>query len=99
MTRNIDLDKLKKEGLAEEFLVLKQGTAPNPLLPGDPTPFKEIPFKKGDPQLEITFAHQAHQELELEVDDIVTFGSSKKEWHVVRAEKSGKEITVFFALV
>lgn len=98
MAKNIDLDKLKKEGLAEEFLVLKQGTAPNPLLPGDPTPFKKIPFEKGNSRLEVTFALQAYQELGLKIDDVVTFGSDKKRWRVEKMEEAGKEITVFFAL-
>lgn len=85
MAKHIDLEELERKGLAEKRYidVNNQYTGPNPLFPGDPTPFEKVPHKEGDPELEITFELQAYRELKLKEDEIVVFGSSTRKWRVV----------------
>ncbi len=60
MARNIDLDKLTKEGRAEIFHldVDNKYVGPNFLLAGDPTLLEKVPFKEGDPLFDIIFEPQ-----------------------------------------
>lgn len=99
MARNIDLDKLIKEGRAEIFHldVDNKYVGPNFLLAGDPTLLEKVPFKEGDPLFDIIFEPQTYQELELKEDDIVTFGSNKQEWRLVETTGLAQGMSASFA--
>lgn len=98
MAKNIDLETLIKKDLARVWYVFNKGTVPHYLLTGDPHPFKDVSFERGDLQPEVTFKPQAYQELGLKKDGKVTFGNNRQEWRIVEVDESAQEVCVLFAL-
>lgn len=98
MAKNIDLENLKRKGLADVFVPTKKYIGPNPLFPGGPTTWENVSYTEGDPQLDLIFDPQTYQELGLKEGDMVAFEGGRKEWRIVEIGGLGEKVSVSIAL-
>lgn len=89
MAKNIDLNKLQREGLAKvlHLDVNSKHVQLHVFLSGDHTP-KKVPYQKGDPQKIIFFESQTYQELGLEEGGMIVLESGGPEWRIVEVAGS-----------
>ena len=100
MAKNIDLENLKRKGLAEVFVpdLTKKYIGPNPLFPGDPTTWEKVSYEEGDPQLDLIFNPQTYQELGIKKGDMIFLDDGRKEWRVVEVGGLDDKVSVSIAL-
>lgn len=93
MAKNIELERLKSEGLASvlDLDVNSKHVQLHFLLPGNHTP-KKVPYQEGDPQKIIFFDSQTYQGLGLKEGSEIVLESDGPEWRIVEVIGSAVSI-------